>query len=326
MKPALSVLLFTVLSGAGLGALALLAVFDFATAPGATHRIAPGSMLSAALCALVSVVVGLVASTQHLANPRNAWRSAARWRTSWLSREAIVALALIAVATLYALCWWLAVAPAVRLAVGGVMLLLAWATLICTAMIYASLKPIRQWHTWRVPLNYVLLGHATGALLLIGVWRWQGIDAPMLTVAALVLFLVAALAKLEYWHFLRGDAGILTLGDAIGVARGVAPPRTTASLSTVMSARLLDVGHTGGTFLTREFMRNLAPRRRTALQAVVWALGFAVPMLWLGWGLARWQGALLALLACLLGMLAERWLFFADARHTVRLFHGDRHT
>ena len=93
----------------------------------------------------------------------------------------------------------------------------------------------------------------------------------------------------------------------------------------MMSARLLDVGHTGGTFLTREFMLTLAPHRRTLVQAAVWLAGFAVPAIWLAWGLARWQGALLACVACLAGMLAERWLFFADARHTVRLYHGDPH-
>jgi DMSO reductase anchor subunit len=48
--------------------------------------------------------------------------------------------------------------------------------------------------------------------------------------------------------------------------------------------------------------------------------------LWLVAGLAEWPGGAAAAVLCLAGLLAERWLFFADARHTVRLFHGDRST
>jgi DMSO reductase anchor subunit len=328
VKPALSVLFFTVLSGAGLGALALLAIFDLAALAGVGMSATPPAETPiAATFALVAVVVGLCSSTLHLANPRNAWRSATRWRTSWLSREAVVSLALLAAAAAYALAWWLGASPAVRALLALATMLLAWSTLFCTAMIYASLKPIRQWYTWRVPLGYLLLGHATGALLLVAVWRWHGLDAPPLTLAALGLFLLAALAKLEYWQYVRGDAGVRTLADAIGVAHGVGPQSMPdRPVPSVMAARLFDVGHSRGTFLTREFMHTLMPPRRALLQAIVWLAGFALPVVWLAWGLARWQGALLACLACLAGMLAERWLFFADARHTVRLYHGDRHT
>ncbi len=282
-------------------------------------------MLPALLCALALVVAGLCASTLHLANPRNAWRSATRWRTSWLSREAIVAVALLATATLYSLAWWFDAATGWRSILAVAVVLLAWITLFCTAMIYASLKPIRQWHTWRVPFNYLLLGHASGALLLVALWRARGAEVPGLQGVALGLLLAAALGKLEYWRFVRSSTGARTLADAIGVAQGVGPPQATAATS-VMAARLLDVGHTRGTFLTREFVQSTSSARRMLMQAVVWCAGFALPALWLAFGLARWQGAALALGACLVGMLAERWLFFADARHTVRLYHGDPHT
>lgn len=328
MKPALSVLFFTVLSGAGLGALAILGLLDLLAMAGVRARAIPAdNMAFASTFALVVVVAGLCSSTLHLANPRNAWRSAARWRTSWLSREAIVALAVVAAGSLYTLCWWIEAPGAVRSLLGLCTLVLAWVTLFCTAMIYASLKPIRQWYTWRVPLNYLLLGHATGALLLVAVWRARGFDVPPLTMATLSLFLLAAFAKIEYWRFLRGAEGVRTLEEAIGVAHGVVPPSTPGRpVPSVMAARLLDVGHSRGTFLTREFVQTLAPDRRTLLQAIVWIAGFAVPAIWLALGPARWPGALLACAACLAGMLAERWLFFADARHTVRLYHGDRRT
>jgi DMSO reductase anchor subunit len=50
-------------------------------------------------------------------------------------------------------------------------LLLAWTVPACTAMIDASRKPIRQWHTARVPLAYLVLAHASGALIVEAVVR-----------------------------------------------------------------------------------------------------------------------------------------------------------
>jgi len=327
MKPAFSVLFFTVLSGAGLGALALLALVDLATAvSGIAMPASPALMAYAAGIALALVVAGLCSSTLHLANPKNAWRAWSRWRTSWLSREAVVSLAFMPLAAAYVACWWWNVAPVLRLVVAAGVLLLAWATLYCTAMIYASLKPIRQWHTRRVPLNFALCGHASGALLVVAVLRGHGLAATQWALAAFVLLAAAAISKLEYWHYIRRAAGATTMEQAIGVAHGVGPPVMPGAAPSIMAARLFDAGHSGGTFLTREFLVRTAARQRQIALAIVWAFAFALPMLWLAVGLARWQGAMLALLACMIGMLAERWLFFADARHTVRLYHGDATT
>ncbi len=330
MNPAFSVLFFTVLSGAGLGALALIALVDLIAAAGIVGPLAPPRLIAlAATIAWLLVAAGLCSSTLHLANPRNAWRAWSQWRTSWLSREAVVSLAFMPLAAIYAACWWWDAPPAARTALAVIVLPLAWTTLVCTAMIYASLKPIRQWHTRRVPLNFLLLGHASGALVVAAVLRGHGLAADQWGGLALALFAVAAIGKLEYWRFVRSGERAITLEQAIGVAHGVRPPTAPAtpeSPPSIMAARLLDAGHSRGTFLTREFVNRVAARRRMWVLAIACGCGFVLPMLWLTVGLARWPGAALASLACMVGMLAERWLFFADARHTVRLYHGERST
>jgi DMSO reductase anchor subunit len=336
VKPAFSVLIFTVLSGAGLGALALLCASDLAAALGVLAMpIPPGLMAIASAFALAFVITGLSTSTLHLANPKNAWRSAARWRSSWLSREAILALVLVPAAFGYALAWQLKAGPALRLSLALCTLLAAWGTLHCTAMIYASLKPIRQWHTWRVPVNYLLLGHASGALLIAAIVRGAGHPADAVNPIACALLIGAAAAKVEYWRYIASEAGVTTIERAIGVANGVHGTRVPdgtpvpgrgAPPSSVMAARLFDSGHARGTFLTKEFLFTVTARRRRRAQWVVWIGGFALPLAWLGFGPPRWPGAVLAMAACIIGLLAERWLFFADARHTVRLFHGDART
>lgn len=315
MHPALSVIVFTVLSGAGVGALALCALVDLhAFGDGAPALVA---LAPAVFTGIVLTIAGLGASTLHLANPRNAWRSLARWRTSWLSREALLALLLLPLALAYGAGlyagWWRA-----RL-LGVPLVVLAWLLLFATAMIYASLKPIRQWHTARVPLGYFLMGHASGALLLLAFVPSDTDTSGALRVVAAALLLLALASRLEYWAFVRSARGALTLERAIGVAQGVRPPRP----ATLMAARLLDAGHSRGTFLTREFIARVSASRVLAMRSVAIVAGFVVPVLLVAVApMLAW----LALVACLLGLLAERWLFFVEARHTVRLYHGEART
>ena len=129
-----------------------------------------------------------------------------------------------------------------------------------------------------------------------------------------VALLVASLAaKLAYFRaVIFGDAGSVTIERAIGGTR--------------MRARLLDVGHTQGTFLTDEFQFTLARRHARALRVALFAGAYAVPLLWLLAGRPTVSGAAAAFLSSALGFVCERWLFFAEARHTVRLYHGDLQT
>jgi len=334
MKPVFSVILFTVLSGAGLGALALAALAEISAHLRGAPAAWPAATTAATAIALVLVIAGLCASTLHLANPRNAWRSLTRWRSSWLSREALAALVLIPVAAAYVGLHAFdmdALTPALAVPV----VLLAWALLYCTAMIYASLKPVRQWHTARVPLAFLLIGHASGALLIVCAMATGRATGDAWIVTAVALFVAALVAKLEYWRFVGGPG--VTLESAIGVPHGVAPPRRAGAPPQTVAARLLDVGHSKGTFLTDEFVATHAASMRHTMRAVALVAGFGIPLLWLatafgiplpglGDGRADWRIGAVAWLACMIGFTAERWLFFAEARHTVRLYHGDRTT
>ena len=278
MKPALSLVFFTVLSGAGLGTLALLALANGASAP--RMPVVAGILL---------VTLGLLSSVLHLASPRNAWRSFVRFRTSWLSREAVFAILLYPAALA-----WLVGVPGAAYAV----LALAWLILVCTAMIYASLKPIREWRTPLVPLNFFLLGHYSGALVTLALTADRRLVVP-----ALVLLLAAAAAKVAYYRVMEAPARP-TLQAALG-------------MPTAARVKLLDAGHSHGTYLTEEFAFRLARGRAEQLKALVAVAGFLLPLLLV----ISFEDAMpLAALLCLAGLLAERWLFFAEARHTVNLY------
>jgi DMSO reductase anchor subunit len=317
MKPAFSIIFFTVSSGAGLGLLAMVALADVLAGDGA----APQTLWRGALLGLVLVAAGLASSVLHLANPKNAWRAFSRFRSSWLSREAVLAAALFPAAALYILLLVQGRTGAGRALLAIVTLALAWAVLGCTAMIYASLKPIRQWHTLWTPVNYFLLGHWSGALLLCAFASAQAtVPAPLLLVAG-ALGVASLAAKLIYWYAI-GRSAPTTLEQAIGVEQGVRGP----GAPSVARARLLDVGHSRGTFLTDEFGFVLAREHATTLRALAVVLAFGVPLPWLLVGMSQWRAALVPAACCIIGLLVERWLFFAEARHTVRLYHGDPRT
>jgi DMSO reductase anchor subunit len=66
----------------------------------------------------------------------------------------------------------------------------------------------------------------------------------------------------------------------------------------------------------------LARRNALALRLAALTAGFGVPAAWIVSGATHAPTAWLAAIVCLGGLLAERWLFFAEAQHTVRLYHG----
>jgi len=238
---------------------------------------------------MLLVTVGLLASVAHLANPKKAWRSFVRFRTSWLSREAVFAALLYPAAA----AWWLGVPRA-----AWVTLALCWIILFCTAMIYASLKPIPQWRSPLVPVNFFLLGHLSGAMILLAVT-----EASDVRIAALVLLLAAGAAKVAYYRVME--------------SRSAPPLQSAIAVPTAARIKLLDAGHSHGTFLTDEFAFQLAREKAQALRTVVAGAGFLIPLVII---VLFDDAAPLAAIVCMAGLLAERWLFFAEARHTVNLY------
>jgi len=308
MHPALSVILFTTASGAGYGLLALLGVF------GALGVLPPdqGFGLVAFVLALGLVTFGLLSSTFHLGHPERAWRALSQWRSSWLSREGVAALASLVPAGLL----WLAFllgrrASAVVAPLGFISAVLAALTVWCTAMIYRSLVPIRQWNNALVLPNYLALALMTGALWLAALSALFG-GGVVATVVALVAIAGAAALKQAYWSAIDRAPHALTAADATGLRGG--------------TVRLFEAPHSQDNYLLKEMGFRIARKHAAKLRRIALALGFALPFL-LTLAALLWSGIaapalLLAAVSGTVGVLVERWLFFAEAKHTVTLYYG----
>jgi DMSO reductase anchor subunit len=314
MNPAFSVILLTTASGAGYGMLAWLGVLN-------ALRVLPPSPwfgVASIVVALALCTIGLLASTFHLGHPERAWRSISQWRSSWLSREGVMALFTYLPALGFAAVWWFAGAEtSVATVLGLLAAACSLATVGCQAMIYASLRPIRQWHHRLVPPNFLLLALFSGAVWLAAAVALADGDAARLAAMIAVVFAIAAGAvKLAYWRDIDAAPPAATIETATG-------------LGFLGQVRMLESPHTEENYLLREMGYAIARKHASRLRTIALAVGFIAPLALLLMGIAL--GALadrvllpVAAFAALLGVYVERWLFFAQATHTVTLYYGRR--
>lgn len=294
MHPAKSVIAFTTLSGFGFGLIFWLG-FGATSVSGWTAFV---------FCCLAGIpaVAGLLASTLHLGHPERFLKALTQWRSSWLSREGIAAIATLLSFGLYALLWvffdtriWI---------LGAVTALLSALTIFCTAMIYTQIKTVPRWNTALTPLKFMLYSLALPAMVAI---------LPTLAFGYLV---VLAIVQLLHWR--QGDNGLKLRGHT---------PESATGLGHIGQVRLLEAPHSGPNYLMKEMVFQVGRNRAQALRIVTMLLGFAIPLLvlffWMLGAFSHWM-IIVAALSQFAGTIASRWLFFAEAEHSVSLYYGNR--
>lgn len=305
MHPAPSIIIFTTLSGLGYGLAAVLGLGLLEPAAMATKI--------AHVVALVMIAGGLMSSTLHLGNPQRAWRALSQWRSSWLSREGAMAFATFVPLTISA--WFSLIegryVPLVGLA-GSAMCVV---TVYCTAMIYASLRSIQAWNTGLTPLCYLLFAAAGGLLLATVAAFWAGGPGGQCAALALVAVVAAWGAKQLWWNRLRSLAPLST-------------PESATGLGNIGRVRLFERPHVNDNYLTREMGFKVARKHAHKLSKLALLAGGVVPALLTiaaivaGAGVVAVATAGLAVFFYALGLIVERWLFFAEARHAVMNYYG----
>jgi DMSO reductase anchor subunit len=301
MRPAWSVILLTTLLGAGQGLYLALYSTDLYAALSGGAALGTVFLVSGVIAAVAFAAGGLAASFFHLGHPERAWRSAARWRTSWLSREVIALPLFIALATAYGLMRWLGLPGAFT--VGALAAAACVALFVCTGMIYACLKFLQEWASPLTVVNFGLLGGASGltAAAALAAWLEPGL-ARAYGLAAILATLLAA--GMRFAALLRNQnlRPRSTLQTAIGVKHPAIAQKAQGAM--------------GGSFNTREFFHGRAPALLGRVRAGFLLGAFAAPLLLLA---AGWHGA--AFCVQFAGLLAERWYFFAEARHPQNLYY-----
>ena len=307
MNPAFSVVIFTTIAGAAQGLVVTLALAVLAGV-----SLSAGFVSNALIVAELMLLIGLGASFAHLGRPERAWRAVLMWRTSWLSREVIVLPAFIGVVAL----WWLALRMNIDTALS--LLLLPFAAIFlaallwyCTAMIYACLRFIEEWAQPLTLVNFTLIGLSSGLVLASALAALAG-EAALLQLSGPGALAFTVMAWATRMRALRHNAAIKHK-STLQSATGIQSPNLVQK----------SMGMSAGSFNTREFFhgRTLAALKQVKLAFIV--LCFALPAALALWGVV--SGSVVAWLIALLvqapGLVAERWFFFAQARHPQNLYY-----
>jgi DMSO reductase anchor subunit len=307
MKPAISIILFTTLAGAAQGIAVVLGV---ATIAGAMPA---GALTGMLWTTTAMLVMALAASFFHLGHPLRAWRAVLMWRTSWMSREVIVLPAFMGTVASWALLCtfaseqhpagtvfaWIAIAGALAL----------WG---CTAMIYACIRFIPEWAHPLTLVNYLAIGMSSGLVAAGGLAILMGHAEFAQAIAgwALAATTLAWFTRILSLH--RNDR--------------LRPRSTIQSATGIHASRVSQVsmGMTGGSFNTRDFFHGVPAALFQAARTVFLLLGFLVPLALLAWVIATGEVARAwpwALASQAVGLLAERWYFFAQSTHPQNIYY-----
>jgi len=293
MHPALSIVFFTTSSGAGFALLVLLGI-------GTPLGLLPASRsfgFAALAIAVLLAAGGLASSVLHLGRPERAWRAFSQWRSSWLSREGVFSVFTFLPTAIFGIGWVLFGVTGGLIGLCGILAAaLAATTIYCTGMIYASLRP----------MSGVLVLN-----LLIRLWSERPWGMALLT---FIVTLAAWWIKERYWRF-------------IGTTSAPSSVASATSLGSRGNVRVFESPHTEENFLLKEMGFAIARKHRVRLRRIVRLAGFVLPALLtllalLFGGITGVVTAGLAAGSAAFGLVAERWLFFAEARHTVTLYYG----
>jgi DMSO reductase anchor subunit len=323
MKPAFSVIFLTTLIGAAQGLFLALFTHQSYALFGLLPMQSDAFYGNGSVISFLLLCLGLFAAVFHLGKPSymitRAWRGILQWRTSWMSRELIALPAFMGIVFLYGVAHLLALRPEIvtlpggqvvdlTVLLGAVGTLMAFALFVCTAMIYACLRFLREWHSPLTVINYILMGGSSGFIL--------------------AAFYSASAAP-DQADFFAGWAIIITLlafaGRFASLVRN-ARLRPTSTIQTAIGVKHPQIvqrsmGAMGGSFNTREYFHGKSADFLRMIKPAFLILAFVLPLALLALGLFTPALLGVAFILQYVGLLAERWFFFAQANHPQNLYY-----
>ena len=289
MHPAPSIILFTVLSGFGFGLISIIGLLQFLSV------ITMFDLIIYSIIGVIFATVGLVSSFFHLANKKNAIKSLSQWQTSWLSREAIASIFCLLV--VFGNIIWAVSKNNYISEVGVVLFFLSLLTIFTTSMIYAQLKTVPSWNNALTPAIFVCAALTGGAILLTDY-------------ASLVLLLVFGTLQISFWYI--ADRGFQDKETSVGTALGYNKNE---------EIRPFDVAHTNRNYLLNEMVYKVARKHSVKIRYISFFMAFVFPMSLILIFPNNFSVSVSAITIHLIGIYFSRWLFFAEAKHSVSFYY-----
>lgn len=321
MQPAFSVIFLTTLIGMGQGLFLAIYTEQVYSVLNVVEKTSTSEFYSlGSAAALLLLVLGLIASIFHLGRPERAWRSATMWRTSWLSREVIILPTVMGLVFLYGIVHFMgwnvtvmtfgAVVIDLTMVIGALTTLFVFSLYIATGMIYACLKFLQEWHSPLTVINYLLLGSVSGFTL---------------------ATLLAAYKQPESISFFAGWSIVLLILAFIFRGASLLRNKRLRPISTVQTAigvrhnkiKQKSMGFMGGSMNTRDFFHGKTRLFLKSIKTIFLLMVFAIPLSLLVLALFKPSLIILSIATAsmYIGLLAERWYFFAEGNHPQNIYY-----
>ena len=319
MNPAFSVIFLTTLIGMAQGLFMALTTTHFYNFVGITqNQPSEKFFIIGGISVLVLATAGLIASLFHLGRPERAWRAATQWRTSWLSREVILLPIFMFFAFLYTLYWYMGWNHSINLGgvdvplniligiIGSVFSLLLF---IATGMIYACIKFIQEWANPITVINYTLFGLSSGFTLAVLLSYYYDSIQPLIVIWAASFTILALVTRL--YSLVRNSS--------------IKPKSKTSTAIGVRfkKIRQMTAGAMGGSFNTRAFFHHQTDLTIKVIKLffiitalIIPSVAYVYMMSYSSYGFLPWL-----VLIQYVGLLAERWFFFAQANHPQNIYY-----
>ena len=289
MHPAPSIILFTVLSGFGFGLISIIGLLQF------FDQITIFDLITFSILGIIFSTVGLVSSFFHLANKKNAIKSLSQWQTSWLSREAISSIfcLLLVVGNI----GWVFLKNMYINEVGLFLFFLALFTIFTTSMIYAQLKTVPSWNNILTPSLFIFAALAGGAILLTNY-------------VSLVTLIVFGILQILFWYIT--DRDFKDKETSVGTALG---------FDANAEIRPFDAAHTNRNYLLNEMVYKVGRKHSIKLRYISFFMAFVFPMSLILVFPTEFSVSIIVIFLHLIGVYFSRWLFFAEAKHSVSFYY-----
>jgi DMSO reductase anchor subunit len=196
------------------------------------------------------------------------------------------------------------------LVIGTLGVIMSLVLFVSTAMIYASLRFLQEWHSPLTVANFIFFGLASGFTMAAAFSAWTGVDLVGFYGTWAVVFTVIS-AITRGFSMLRNSKikHKSTMKTALGIRHTKITQRS--------------MGFMGGSFNTKEYFHGASDASLAAVRMFFMLAVFAIPVALLAASNAMGSSylPLLAFVVQYVGLVAERWYFFTEGKHPQNLYY-----
>ncbi|WP_448588536.1 sulfur reductase subunit SreC [Thermocrinis sp.] len=313
MHPAISLIWFFLTAGVSIGLFTFTYFMEFLTLFGKQTGLPKHMVLISNIISLILIGLGAIGASFHLGHKLRAWKAIRRFRTSWLSREAVFSGLYGFTLFVFTVLRFFDITDFWYHFFGVITFILGWLSAYSTAMIYASNRFVPEWNTSISVLYYLNMYLMLGSSAFLSLSFFYRKEFVGTFIFLTFLFLALGLAFRLAFNIRQFYLDKPTINEALNLPHN-------------RPIRVLDTGTTTENYCTKEFYYKKGKELLPTVIPLAYILTFVVPIffmlyMWIS-GTVNYNFIKFTFLSIFVGSFLERWAFFVEGNHVQNLFYG----